>query len=157
MSVKNSKMCLSICESVLQKQTCYSKSLLYVIEYMLKHNLLSPGLKKVCLENKIGILCIELISAEYQKLYKDLQSYPLLLLEQLLMNAKVSTAGQVVNCIRRLASTEVMLRHLIKECDDLIEKYASFSLDIKEAQAYKNFTPGKFFVFQLSSLLKLKI
>ncbi|XP_012560340.2 zinc finger FYVE domain-containing protein 26 isoform X1 [Hydra vulgaris] len=144
-NIKDLKMCLTICELVLQKRTdsksYYSKSLLYVIEHMLKHELLSPVLKLTCLKNKIGIQCIELMSCEFSDEYKHLQSVPHILLEQLLMNAKVTIAGQVVNLIRKLGSSEVMLRPLFKDCDDLIEKYASFSLDIKEVDSDKISTP----------------
>ncbi|XP_065670039.1 uncharacterized protein LOC100197921 isoform X5 [Hydra vulgaris] len=145
MNIKDLKMCLTICELVLKKRTdsksYYSKSLLYVIEHMLKHESLSPVLKLACLKNKVGIQCIELMSCEFSDEYKHLQSVPHILLEQLLMNAKITIADQVVNFIRKLGSSEVMLRPLLKDCDDLIEKYASFSLDIKEVDSDKISTP----------------
>ncbi|XP_057314867.1 zinc finger FYVE domain-containing protein 26-like [Hydractinia symbiolongicarpus] len=130
--ITSREMLVTICLELLKERSCYSNKYLFIIKYMTSSliDLISPNDKCNILLNKIGILSIEIIPSEFKDSYKHLQHSPLLILEQLLMNVKVTVAGKVVKLIHKESSENNLLSSLLSEADDLIAKYASLSIDL---------------------------
>ena len=88
-------------------------------------DLLDPSNREKLLLNKIGIAVIELIPGDMQSIYHHLQHDPLLIVEQLLMNMRVTTVGKAMQCIHDECKQEggELLQHLVTGCDSLIDRY----------------------------------
>ena len=128
-------MSLKICRNILALEEAYTPNRQFIIHYMLSQlsDRLLDSERKICLSNRLGIMCIEAIPEEIRESYTPLQHKPIFILEQLLMNLKVKIASKIIKIIHKEIGKEggELIAGLSAQCDDLIGRYALLAIKLE--------------------------
>ena len=105
---------------------------MFVIDYITNNykDLLNKDEYEKLVFQKLGVEVLLLFPLDMQRSYHELVSRPLLILEQLLMNMKVELAGKVLESFRIKGKDEEIISPLLSDCDDILAKFGSLSLQV---------------------------
>eukprot|EP00794_Sanderia_malayensis_P003215 gene3215-3692_t len=131
-TLRNKHMTLEICQDVLNNPDISSQQTLLLIQYVMENltHLLDDSQYKQLLYRQLSVTAMLNFPESMKSSCRHLACFPVLILEQLLMNMKIEHAKTVVESFRNNISHQSELKSLLDELDETIKAYAKKSLSV---------------------------